>query len=411
VQKESATPGVSNFRLLADAMDELCSAHTQADVARISATLAQKACGVDQLSLVMATGEQWHLTVTGSSSGEKGSIASAIATSGHSKLVTRMAAWTLEARQTAVVPDVNRDDRTRSHTNGTHAQRSLVVVPVGGRSPFATVTFAWAQEHWPAASDVLVLEAIARAAGLALTAHADSQSTDRDDGTSVHNWLGSAAEAEGVRGSDRRHWLVVAELEHRVRNLLGLVRSLVRRTAETRVTAEDFSAHLEGRICALARTQGLLMRQTGEGVELAELVDAELIAHAARDGRVESAGPPVRLRAKAAETLSLALHELMTNAVKYGALASPDGRLAITWRRDLDREDPCVRLEWRESGVPVPAATPQHRGFGRDLIERTVPYELLGATRFSFEPDGIRCIIDIPITPGNVVPGEGAIAE
>jgi two-component system CheB/CheR fusion protein len=100
----------------------------------------------------------------------------------------------------------------------------------------------------------------------------------------------------------------------RVRNLLGVIRSLVRRTAESAASAEEYSLHLEGRINALARTQALVMRGPSAGVDLEELVDAELIAHAARETRLESAGPPVRLRAKAAETLALALHELVTNA-------------------------------------------------------------------------------------------------
>src|SRR6185295_5379057 len=86
-----------------------------------------------------------------------------------SKVITRMSAWALEAAQTAVVPDVHQDERTRSHTNGSTSERSLVVVPVGGANPFAAITCAWTQERWPAATDVLVLEALARATGLALS--------------------------------------------------------------------------------------------------------------------------------------------------------------------------------------------------------------------------------------------------
>jgi two-component system CheB/CheR fusion protein len=273
---------------------------------------------------------------------------------------------------------------------------------VGGRTPFAAITFAWTQERWPGATDVLVLEALARATGLALTHRLNQPSPqDADESTPVTEWLGTAADAEGLQGPERRHWLVVAELQHRVRNVLGLVRSLVRRTAESSVSAEEYAAHLEGRISALARTQAFALRQPRDGVNLEELVDAELIAHAARDGKVKTAGPPVRLRAKAAETLGMALHELTTNAVKFGVLAVPQGRLTITWRKELDREDPAVRLEWVEEGVPIRA--PTHRGFGRDLLERTVPYELRGATRLAFEPDGVRCLIDLPLTRDNVI--------
>jgi two-component sensor histidine kinase len=394
VQKDPATPSIAHFRLLSDAMEELCSARTQEEVVRISAVLAKKACNVDSISIVLTSGEQFHYA--------PGDKPDAMSLTIHSKVIMRMSAWALEAAQTAVVPDVHRDERTRSHTNGSTFARSLVVVPVGGHAPFAAITCAWAQERWPGATDVLVLEGLARATGLALTYRLNQSSPhEADEATPVTEWLGTAADAEGLRGPERRHWLVVAELQHRVRNVLGLVRSLVRRTAETSISAEEYAAHLEGRISALTRTQAFAMRQPRDGVNLEELVDAELIAHAARDGKVKTAGPLVRLRPKAAETLGLALHELTTNAVKFGALSIPQGHLTITWRRELDREDPCVRLEWVEEGVPTRA--PTHRGFGRDLIERTVPYELRGASRLTFEADGLRCVIDVPLTRDNVV--------
>ena len=392
MQKDPATPSVAHFRLLSDAMEELCSARTQDEVVRISAALAKRACNVDSVSIVLTNGEQFDYT--------PGDRPDTISLSVRSKVILRMSAWALEAAQTAVVPDVYHDDRTRSHTNGSTSARSLVVVPVGGAHPFAAITCAWAQERWPAATDVLVLEALARATALALTNRLNSPHHPGVTDDTVSEWLGTAADAEGLRGPERQHWLVIAELQHRVRNVLGLVRSLVRRTAETSVSAEEYAAHLDGRISALARTQAFAMRQPRAGVDLQELVDAELIGLAARDGNVETAGPTLRLRPKAAETLGLALHELTTNAVKFGALSQPGGRLTIRWRKELARER--VIFEWLEEGVPA-CAPPTHRGFGRDLIERTVPYELRGASHLSFEPGGARCVIDIPLTRDNVV--------
>jgi two-component sensor histidine kinase len=395
VQKDSATPSIAHFRLLSDAMEELCSARTQEEVVRISAALAKQACDVDSLSIVMTNGEQFHY--------QPGGRPDVFSQTVRSKVIMRMSAWALEAAQTAVVPDVHRDERTRSHTNGSALARSLVVIPVGGRNPFAAISCAWAQERWPAAPDVLVLEALARATGLALNYRlSQPHPNDLCDSDTVSEWLGTAADAEGLRGSERRHWLIVAELQHRIRNALGIVRSLVRRTSETSTSVEEYAAHLEGRISALARTQAFAMRRPRSGVDLEELIEAELIAHVARDGKVKASGPPVRLRPKAAETLGLALHELTTNSVKFGALSLPEGQLTITWRKELEREDPCVRLEWREESVPT-CTPPSHRGFGRDLIERTVPYELRGASRLTFEPGGARCVIDIPLTRDNVV--------
>ncbi len=106
----------------------------------------------------------------------------------------------------------------------------------------------------------------------------------------------------------------------------------------------------------------------------------------------------------------MALHELAINAVEHGALATPEAHITVTWHKAMELEPQCVRLEWAEEGVSSPAQTPSHRGFGRDLIERTVPYELRGSTRLMFEPDGVRCIIDIPLTPDLIVPEQTTAA-
>jgi len=403
VQKDSATPSLAHFRLLSDAMEELCSARTQEEVVRISAMLAHKACNVDSISIVLTSGEQFHYAPAS----KPDSISQAV----RSKVIVRMSELVVETAQTAVVPDIHRDERTRSHTNGSTFARSLVVVPVGGRVPFAAITYAWVQERWPAATDVLVLEALARAAGLALVYRLGQSHSETDEHDSVNQWLESAADAEGLRGPERQQRVAAAELQHRVRNVLGLVRSLVRRTAETSASTEEYAEHLEARISALARTQGLAMRRLAEGIDLEELIDAEFIAHAVREGKVASAGPVVRLSVKAAETLALALHELATNAVKFGALSTPEGRITVTWRMEVDREDPCVRVEWIETGVLSCPPQPLRRGFGLDLIERTVPYELRGGSRISFEPGGVHCVIDIPFTRDNVLSDPPASVE
>ena len=404
MQKDSATPSLVHFRLLSDAMEELCSARTQEEVVRISAELARKACNVDSISIVLTSGDQFHYA--------PGDRPDSISQSVRSKVIVRMSALAVETSQTAVVPDIHRDERTRSHTNGSTFARSLVVVPVGGRIPFAAITYAWAQERWPGATDVLVLEALARAAGLALIYRgSQAHPSEISEHDSVNKWLENAVDAEGLRGSERQHRVAVAELQHRVRNVLGVVRSLVRRTSETSISTEEYALHLEARISALARTQGFAMRRPGAGINLEELVDAELIAHAAREGKVKTAGPPVRLGLKAAETVALALHELATNAVKFGALSVPEGRITVAWCKEIDREDPCVRLEWLEEGVPSCTQQALRRGFGLDLIERTVPYDLRGASHISFEPGGVHCVIDIPLTRDNVVSDQPAIVE
>ena len=210
--------------------------------------------------------------------------------------------------------------------------------------------------------------------------------------------------------SDERQRLLLAELQHRVRNTLAIVRSIARRSGAGAETVEAYAMHLDGRINALARTQAVLTRSPGLGVSLEELISDELLAYAASQAQVSVSGPEVRLQPKAAETLGLAVHELATNAVKYGALSTEGGQVAVTWTVEAGSAGSSLRLEWTETGVSIRPDTPRRRGFGRDLIERTVPYELGATVEWALLPGGACCRIGMPMTARNVV-GEGEIAR
>jgi len=187
------------------------------------------------------------------------------------------------------------------------------------------------------------------------------------------------------------------ESQHRFRNVLSFVRSIVRRTMQSAESPEDFALHLEARIGALSRTQATLNVAGTAGVEIEDLVRTELRANAVRDEQVDIAGPSIRLRAKAAETMALALHELATNSLKYGALSGHGGRTSIEWSTGSSRDAACMQFRWLESGVRIASAAPRHRGFGRELIENTLPYELDAFTRFELTPGGLRCTVDLPL--------------
>ncbi|RDI62672.1 two-component system CheB/CheR fusion protein [Microvirga subterranea] len=209
---------------------------------------------------------------------------------------------------------------------------------------------------------------------------------------------------EALRESEKHTKLLLAELQHRVRNTLAVVRSIARRTAANSESVEDYAMHLEGRIDSFARTQTMATRAADNGVELEELVREELLAHTVRDDeKAQVDGPPVRLRAEVAETLGLAVHELATNAVKYGALSESGGHIDVTWRIDGGDGDRKLVLEWRENGVHAADSTPRRKGFGTELIQRTLPYELDAGTALDFMPDGIRCTIELPFNGKTVV--------
>jgi two-component system CheB/CheR fusion protein len=204
-----------------------------------------------------------------------------------------------------------------------------------------------------------------------------------------------------ITRAEERHRLLLAELQHRVRNTLGVVRSIARRSAETSTTVEEYASHLDGRLNAFARTQGLVTRDPEGGVDLEYLVVEELLAYNAREGeQMRVSGPKVRFQPKAAETFALAIHELATNALKYGALSQPSGCVEVSWRIDESTEPARLTLEWRERGGPqVPR--PQRKGFGTELLERTLAFELKGQTTLAFNSDGLKCTITIPLIKGS----------
>ncbi|HYI06220.1 MAG TPA: HWE histidine kinase domain-containing protein, partial [Reyranella sp.] len=216
-------------------------------------------------------------------------------------------------------------------------------------------------------------------------------------------WVGTSTDVHDLRGLQERQKVLLAELQHRTRNLLAVVQSLGRQTARTSGSIEEFTAEFDGRLRALGRVQSLLARVDHGPVELGALIDAELQAHEDAGwerGKVMVDGPPVLLPANSAQAMALAIHELTTNAVKYGALKQHSGRLSVVWRVEGNGDaEPRAILDWWESGVPTFDVGPQppRRGYGRELIERALPHQLDAETRFEFGPDGVRCRIAVQV--------------
>jgi len=220
----------------------------------------------------------------------------------------------------------------------------------------------------------------------------------RDESGHIAEWLGTSTDVEELHQLQRHQQVLLGELQHRVRNTLGVIRSVARRTAATSESVDDMSAHLQGRIDAFARVQAVVTRNPDAGVDLAALIEDELLAHAAREGEaLRIRGPKVVLKPRPAESLSLAVHELATNAVKYGALASENGRLSVGWRRRKDVEGEQLEVTWSESGVDLAPGEPERTGFGLELLRRTLPYELRAQTRVEFRPTGLLFEIRMPL--------------
>jgi len=191
---------------------------------------------------------------------------------------------------------------------------------------------------------------------------------------------------------------LLAELQHRVRNTLAVIRSIVRRTAETSETVEDFANHLDGRLGAFSRIQVAVSRDPLAGFDLAELISEELRAGAAREGEQFALhGPPVRLKAKAAESLGLAVHELATNALKHGAFTVDHGYIDVRWSKEHREDVVWLSLEWKESGMMGRPVEQKREGFGSILLRHTLRYDLGAEVTRAYEPSGFRCEIAFPL--------------
>ena len=221
-------------------------------------------------------------------------------------------------------------------------------------------------------------------------------------------FIGAALDISDQKRAERalheileRQAVLVAELQHRTRNLLGVVRSVANQTAQSSRSMAEFADRFSARLAALSRVQGLLSRADEEPVGIGEVLRLELDAlGAGAASRIGIGGPDVPLRRDAVQIVALAVHELATNAQKYGALAHDGGHLTVHWtvRQDVDGER--LALEWVENGVaPPPGAEPpgNKRGFGRHLIEKALPFTLGAETSYELGANGLRCTIDIPL--------------
>lgn len=203
--------------------------------------------------------------------------------------------------------------------------------------------------------------------------------------------LAETAGAERARASERQE-LLIAELNHRVRNILSLIRGLIAQTRDGAADVAGFITTLDDRIRSLARAHDQITADRWGPARLADLVEIEAGAYLrAQSERVVAQGENVLLYPTAYVTIALVIHELMTNAVKYGALAG-QGTVHLSWERDVHGG---LALDWQERDGP-PVATPTRRGFGSTIIERSIPYDLGGTAQISYLPAGVHARFTLP---------------
>ena len=219
-----------------------------------------------------------------------------------------------------------------------------------------------------------------------------------DETGQIAQCYGAVTDIDDLRKLQERQAVMVDELQHRTRNLLTVVRSIAQETMAQTGPTERFRAQFNDRLAALSRVQSLLSRSEQTPVTIRTLIQAEFdaLGPAVMQGRVALEGPTVSLRKGDVQTLALAIHELATNARKYGALSSDQGELWVSWDSYTDETGkPRLALVWLEEGIsPAPE---RRNGYGRKLIEQALPYALRARTSYELSDAELRCTIDLPL--------------
>jgi two-component system CheB/CheR fusion protein len=201
--------------------------------------------------------------------------------------------------------------------------------------------------------------------------------------------------SERKHGEQQRE-ILLNELQHRVKNVLSTVSALASRMLKSAPSLEQFSSSFLDRLRAMGRVHDLLSQRNWKGVELRALIESALDGHLEREkSALRLSGPSIHLRPGAASALGMVFHELSTNAMKYGALSVPGGRIEVNWK--VDATDDLI-IAWKEMEGPK-VERPASEGFGTMFLQRCVEYELEGTVELHYDMEGLRCRIRLPLSP------------
>jgi two-component sensor histidine kinase len=219
----------------------------------------------------------------------------------------------------------------------------------------------------------------------------------RDNQDKIIGLIGGSVEITERKEQEARIRLLMREVTHRSKNLLSVIQAIMRQTATHSLSIEDFQKRFADRLHSLAGSHDLLVQENWNGAGLRELIRSQLGHYSDLVGsQILLSGPAVQLQPDAAQHIGMALHELATNAAKYGALSVPTGRVVIRWTipERTEAESNCT-LSWAESDGP-PVLPPTRKGFGRVVIERTVARALSGEVEMEYAPAGVRWTLTFP---------------
>lgn len=213
------------------------------------------------------------------------------------------------------------------------------------------------------------------------------------DGT-VNFWLGTSTDIHTIKTLDEQRQLALEEMNHRVKNTMTMVQAVVSQTLRNAETLQDATAAVEGRILAMAGAHDNFIKSKWVVGNVDGVVAAALAPHRPGTGRFDIKGPPLEIGASQAMALTMALHELGTNATKYGALSNTDGRVSVRW--DVLNDGSTFAFHWLETGGPKVTA-PNSQGFGSRMIEKALAGYFSGTATLDFAPDGLRFELLAPV--------------
>lgn len=293
----------------------------------------------------------------------------------------------LEVPGVLVIPDLSSDPRT---ANNPTVQGEPFLRFYGG-APLVTA-------EGVTLGSLCVIDTVARPAGLTATQASCLQALARQVINQMELRRILSAKVEADRQFRSQQTLLKDELNHRLKNILAMVQAIVTQTFRSTDNLEVARDVLSKRIAALGRAQEILFAGAVESASLDEILDNAARLHDAGLGqRFLASGPAIEVGPKAALSLTLLVHELATNAAKYGALSMPDGQVEVAWSIVAGADGPDLALIWRERGGP-PVVTPTRRGFGTRLIERSLAGGLGGTVQLDFLPPGLECRLSAPLS-------------
>lgn len=378
----------TRYHLLADALHDLGSARTLDDVIEIVRSSARAISGAAGIAIVLRDGDQCHYVAED---------AEAPLWAGQRfPMVHCISGWAMLNRQSAIIEDITLDARIPQDAYAATFVRSLVMTPIGDE-PFAALGAYWGHVRTPQSHEIEMLALLARATATAFKNAELYQSLEREAKRNAalnRDLLERIREREEAEAAQV---LIVRELNHRARNMMSVVQSIASQTFRNTEPGEDAGEVFEARLVAMARAHGLVTSDAAAPLTLRDLVRKTVEPFDSDADRVVIIGPDVTVPRRSAITMALAIHELATNAVKYGALSEEDGRVVVRWAVTGDQDAERLSWTWREEGGPK-VGTPTRRGFGSQLIEHSLAAELKGTVKLSYRSEGLLCALDAPFT-------------